>query len=260
MEYFYSFQSWLYETRLYQEILKELPVPLNNIYFDSIVIIILIVYLIYRILEAIYVVCYRRHLRRIQEKERRRQLEKEKEMLYREMQVHQKEQKFDRFMDYMELLYANQMTDNDGFETYESPNRYDNLNTKKKKPRRKNLFLSKKERLQIEENHVVPKASDYDVVMEAVVYDAKQEQEINSRQEAAFEQMYSKMSALDDELRVRATDESLEKSADTLEDPILQKRKEKARREEEKEQRKAERVSKKKQKTGGWHGRFNKEN
>lgn len=258
MEYFYSFQRWLYDTRLYQEILKELPVPLNNIYFDSVIIIILAFYLIYRILEAIYIACYRRHIRKKQEKERKQQMEKEKEMMYREMQVHQKEQKFDRFMDYMELLYANQTTDTDVFEVYESTNNHDNSSTHKNKPRRKRFFLGKKDRLQIAEKSVVPKSSDYDVVMDAVVYDAKQEEEINLRQEAEMEQMHSKINALNDELRVRAPDESMERDANITEDPMIRKRKEKARREEEKEQRKAEKLLKKKQKIGGLHGRFNK--
>ena len=258
MEYFYSFQRWLYDTRLYQEILKELPIPLNNIYFDSVIIIILAFYLIYRILEAIYIACYRRHIRKRQEKERKQQMEKEKEMMYREIQVHQKEQKFDRFMDYMELLYANRTTDTDEFDVYEPTNNHDNSSTHKNKHRRKRFFLGKKDRLQIAEKSVVPKSSDYDVVMDAVVYEAKQEEEINLRQEAEMEQMFSKINALNDELRVRASDESMERDANITEDPMIRKRKEKARREEEKEQRKAEKLLRKKQKIGGWYGRFNK--
>lgn len=258
MEYFYSFQRWLYETRLYQEVLKELPVPLNNIYFDSIILIILAAYLIYRILEAIYIACYRRHIRKKREKERKQQLEKEKEMIYREMQVHQKEQKFDRFMDYMEMLYANRATDTDAFEEYESTNNHDNFTSKKNRTRRKKFFLSKKERMQIGEKNVVPKVSDYDVIMDAVVFDAEQEQEINLRQEAEMEQIYSKMNALNDELRMRPQEELTEIKAKILENPMIQKRKERARKEAEKEQRKTEKTLKKKQRAGGWHGRFNK--
>ena len=258
MEYFYSFQRWLYETRLYQEVLKELPVPLNNIYFDSIILIILAAYLIYHILEAIYIACYRRYIRKKQEKERKRQLEKEKEMLYREMQVHQKEQKFDRFMDYMEMLYANRATDTDEFEEYEPTNNHDNFASKKNRARRKRFFLSKKERMQIEEKNVVPKVSDYDVIMDAVVYDAEQEQEINLRQEAEMEQVYSKINALNDELRMRSQEELTEIEAEILENPMIQKRKDRARKEAEKEQRKTEKALEKKQRAGGWHGRFNK--
>ena len=78
------------------------------------------------------------------------------------------------------------------------------------------------------------------------------------RQEAEMEQMHSKINALNDELRVRAQDESMERDANITEDPKIRKRKEKARREEEKEQRKAEKLLKKKQKIGGLHERFNK--
>ena len=41
MKYFYELQDWLYQTEFYQEVLKELPEPLNNIYFDTIVVIII---------------------------------------------------------------------------------------------------------------------------------------------------------------------------------------------------------------------------
>ena len=104
MEYYYEFQEWLYQTSFYQDILKELPVPLNNIYFDSLVVLVIGVYLIYRILDAIWYAYRRRRIRKRQEKERKLQLQREKEMMYRELQVQQKEENVGRFLDYISYL------------------------------------------------------------------------------------------------------------------------------------------------------------
>ena len=76
MSYFYSFQSWLYHTSIYQNLLRELPAPLNNIYFDSILCICLALYLIYRLVETVHIIRYRMKIRKKQESERKRRLEK----------------------------------------------------------------------------------------------------------------------------------------------------------------------------------------
>ena len=70
--------------------------------------------------------------------------------------------------------------------------------------------------------------------------------------------MYSKINALNDELRMRSQEELTEIEAEILENPMIQKRKDRARKEAEKEQRKTEKALEKKQRAGGWHGRFNK--
>ena len=257
MEYFYEFQKWLYETRLYQEILKELPVPLNNIYFDSLVLLGLAAYLLYRIIDAVHIACYRRRIRKRQERERRQQMEREKEMIYRELQVQKKEEKVGRFMDYMELLFASRMDRTEDYENYGRQEHYNNPKYQNKRVGRKNFFLRKKDRLQIAQRDAVSDSSDYDVVMDAFVYDVEQEQIISERQEAEKEQLHSKISELDDELRVRVVEESAETVVDMSEDPALEKRKARARKEAEKERKRAEKFLKKMQK-GEQHGRFGK--
>lgn len=256
MEYFYAFQRWLYDTPFYQEILKELPVPLNNIYFDSLVLIGLAIYLIYRIIEAIRIACYRRRIRRKQDRERRQQLEREKEMMYRELQMQQKEEKVGRFMDYMEMLFASRTGRADVYETYSSPETYNSQEHQNKRVGRKNFFLQKKDRYRISQKDEFSETSDYDSVMDAFVYDVEQEQKISRKQEAEKEQLYSKISALDDELCVRVVEESAT-VADMQEDSTLEKRKARARKEEEKERKREEKLLRKKQK-GERYGRFGK--
>lgn len=257
MEYFYAFQRWLYATTFYQEILKELPVPLNNIYFDSLVLIALAVYLVYRIIEAIHIACHRRRIRRKQERERKKQMEREKEMMYRELQVQQKEEKVGRFMDYMEMLFASRTGRADDYETYSSPETYNRPEYQNRRVGRKNFFLQRKVRFQIAQKDEVPDTSDYDSVMDAFVYDVEQEQKISKRQEAEREQLHSKINELDDELRVRAVDNFSETAVAKAEDPELEKRKARARKEEEKERKRREKLLRKKQK-GDRHGRFGK--
>jgi|GEM_PF-2701415 len=257
MEYFYTFQGWLYDTPFYQEILKELPIPLNNIYFDSLVLIALAVYLVFRIIEAIRIGCYHRRIRRKQERERRQQMEREKEMMYRELQVQQKEEKVGRFMDYMEMLFASRTGRADDYETYSSPETHNSQGHQTRRVGRKNFFLQKKDRFRIAKKDDDSGTSDYETVINAFVYDVEQEQIISKRQKDEKEQLHSKISALDDELRVRVVEEATETVTDMSEDPALEKRKARARREEERERKREEKLLRKKQR-GAWHGGFGK--
>ena len=88
MKYFYELQDWLYQTEFYQEVLKELPEPLNNIYFDTIVVIIIGIFLLYRIFDMLHSFFYYRRIRKMQEKERKEKKEQEARMLKREEQVY----------------------------------------------------------------------------------------------------------------------------------------------------------------------------
>lgn len=234
MEYFYEFQSWLYETRLYQEILKELPVPLNNIYFDSLIILGLLVYLLYRILDALWYALRRRRIRKRQERERKQQLQREKEMMYREMQVQQKEESVGRFLDFMEMLAARGMEHTQGYGNRNITGQHG------KRIGRKNFLLEKND---------VPDTSDYDVVMDAVVYDARQDSEIAKKQKREQEQMQTRISELDEVIKVHVLDETEVMEA-AAPDVALEKRKERARRRDEKERQKAEK--KKQRKEQGW--------
>ena len=255
MEYYYEFQDWLYQTNFYQEILKELPVPLNNIYFDSIMLLVLGAYLTYRILDAIWYACRRRLIRKRQEKERKQQLQREKEMMYRELQVQQKEEKVGRFLDYMEMLAARQSGQTEYYE-YQHGREYQYIQGhRRKRLGLKQFLLEKKDKGGVIGGGRGVESTDYDTVMDAYVYDVEQEQEISKRQALEKEQIHSNIHALDDELRVRVVEDATE-STKYVDDPALERRKKKARKKAEKEQRKAEKLLGKAQKKGDKHGRL----
>ena len=257
MEYYYEFQDWLYQTSFYQDVLKELPVPLNNIYFDSLVILVLGAYLIYRILDAIWYACRRRCIRKRQEKERKLQLQREKEMIYRELQVQQKEEKVGRFLDYMEMLAARQSGQTEYYE-YQDGGEYQSIQgQRRKRLDLKQFLLEKKDKGSVMSGGKGAGSTDYDTIMDAYVYDVEQEHEISKRQKLEKEQLHSNIHALDDELRVRVVEDVTE-SANYVDDPSLERRKKKARKEAEKEQRKAEKRLRKEQKKGVKHGRLGK--
>lgn len=249
MDYFYVFQNWLYQTSLYQNILKEMPAPLNNIYFDSLLVICIIVYLLYRVIEAVRIAGYHKRIRKMREVERKTQSEREQEMSYWEQQVNEKEERIGRFLDYMEYLFTSRMRRPEDQEGYSS-------GKNSKRLVRRNFFLEKRDIPNRAQGEEVTPSSDYDVVMDAFAYDVKQEQEISKRQEVEKEQLNLKLSSLDDSLRVEET-ECRGKEDVSVVDVDLEKRRNRARREEEKERRRAERLLKKKQK-GAYHGRLGK--
>ncbi|MCI6243449.1 MAG: hypothetical protein PUF81_09685 [Lachnospiraceae bacterium] len=109
MSDFYSFQSWLYHTSIYQNLLRELPAPLNNIYFDSILCICLVLYLIYRLVETVHIIRYRKKIRKKQESDRKRRLEKDQEFHEREPKADEKEERIGRFFDSMESHFTGKM-------------------------------------------------------------------------------------------------------------------------------------------------------
>lgn len=233
MEYYYEFQDWLYQTSLYQDILKELPVPLNNIHFDSVVIIGVGAYVGYRVIDGVCYRIYRRHIRKKQEKERKQQLEREKEMLSRELQVQQKEENLGRFLEYLERVSARSRGRGSGSAAQ-------NISGQRQG------WVGRKD-LRLEVNDSVGSgggagegSSEYDSIMDAYAYDAEQSFEIRQKRNAEKEQVYSRMNELDNALRVREIDDGAEMIVDWVEDPVIEKRKERARQKAEKERQRVE--------------------
>ena len=233
MEYYYEFQDWLYQTSFYQDILKELPVPLNNIHFDSVVIIGVGAYVGYRVIDGVCYGIYRRHIRKKHEKERKQQLEREKEMLSRELQVQQKEENLGRFLEYLERVSTRGRGRGSGSAAQ-------NISEQRQG------WVGRKD-LRLEVNDSVEAggragegSTEYDTVMDAFAFEEEQNWEINQKRYAEKEQVYSRMNELDDALRVRAIDGEVEMIVDWVEDPAIEKRKEKARQKAEKERQRAE--------------------
>ena len=229
MEYYYELQNWLSQTSLYKEILQELPVPLNNIHFDSVVIIGVGVYVVYRVVDGVCYGIYRRHIRRKQEKNRKLQWEREKEMISRELQVQQKEENLGRFLAYFERASIMGRNRGRGCEVQ-------NIQGQSQS------WVGQKD-LRLEMNaEVDSRASDYEAVMDTFAYDAEQSLEINQKRSVEKEQMFNRMSELDDVLRVREIEDEVGLIVDWVEDSVIEKRKERARQKAEKEHRRAEKT------------------
>ena len=176
MSYFYSFQSWLYHTSIYQNLLRELPAPLNNIYFDSILCICLVVYLIYRLVESVHIIRYRKKIRRKQEADRKRRLEKDQELHERERKVDEKEERIGRFFDSMESLFTGKMRTQEVAGVCRPQK-------SRKLLGRKMFFLEKKGTVTGEKPDVEETVSDYDVVMGAFASEVEQEERMNQLRE-----------------------------------------------------------------------------
>ncbi len=257
MEYFYAFQNWLYHTSFYQDILRKMPAPLNNIYFDSVFAIGLVIYLILRVVEAVRIACYRNHIRKKQAGERKLRREREEEVLIRERQVQEKEEKIGRFLDYMEFLFASRARRNENYE--------ENCETQDSKPHRRrigrrNLFLEKKNVSECPSDTVIcaeSEVSDYDVVMDAYDYDEKQEHEAVEHREMADERMKSNLHSLEKELKVEVQQELDPQPVEKM-DVGYEKRKARAKLQEEKERKQAEKLEERQRKKGAWHGRLGK--
>ena len=251
MEYYYSFQNWLYQTDLYQNILREMPAPLNNIYFDTVLVLGVAVYVIYRGIETIRIACYHKRIRKKQAQERRNRRDKEQEMLFREKQVQEKEERIGRFMDYMEFLFRSRMRSSDAADQSDTVGQRKRLGFR-------GLFLEKKDKSVPYEVNPVSSASDYDAVMENYAYDEQREEEISRKREKENEEVFSILHTLDDELRVEALGDNMDKATGKGSDTEIEKRKERARKAEEKERKKAEKLLKKERGGGAGHGRFGK--
>lgn len=252
MEYYYSLQSWLYHTSLYQGILKEMPAPLDNIYFDTVMLVVLVVYVVWRIVESIRMFRYHKRIRKKQANVRQSRRDREQEMLAREKQVEQKEERLNRFLDYMQFIFSSRMRRTGSAEQSSI------IRTGKRLGFR-NVLLEKKDALAVETDEISTdsKISDYDEVMKSLAYDAQQEKELSRMREEESAEALSKLRMLDEELRMKDETDHIVEGIVTGFDPDIEKRKARARKKEEKERKRAEKLLKKKER-GTRHGRFGK--
>ena len=107
MEYLNVFQEWLYQTRLYQDFLKNMPPPVNNVYFDTFLILLAVVYFAYRIVDAVRIVRYRKKARKRMAEEQAQRKAADRVLNLRETEVRDKEEKIGRFMNVMEMYFRN---------------------------------------------------------------------------------------------------------------------------------------------------------
>ena len=234
MSYFNSFQSWLYHTSIYQNLLRELPAPLNNICFDSLLCIFLLVYLIYRLVEAVHIIRYRKKIRKKQEAARRLQREKDQELLDRERRVSEKEERIGKFFDYMDSLFVGKMRKQEAsFHGGGSQNGRKLLG-------RKRLFLEKRDPVADEVQNQMAPVNDYDAAMGAFASEEEQNRQIQRIREQEERQLHSNLESLDASLHGDACTDVVDMPEEEIRDQKLEKRMSRARREDEKERRRKE--------------------
>lgn len=250
MKYFYELQDWLCQTEFYQEVLKELPEPLNNIYFDTIVVIIIGIFLLYRIFDMLHSFFYYRRIRKMQEKERKEKKEQEARMLKREEQVYEKEERLGRFLDFLFISRMSRVQEEEIYDNTPQP-QSDNV---KRIPKRRHLLGWRNKSVPLLLGRNEEKVSDYDVVMDAHAYNEMQEQDLQQQQKQSEEKMYSQLHSLNESLKVKPVEDIVEISH-SQSDARLEKQKAKARTQQEKERKREERLRAKQQKKGGRHGK-----
>ena len=103
MEILLRWQEWLEHSKLYTEFLVNLPAPLNNVYFDLIILIILCVMVVQWILDAIAMHRRYKKIRKRQKKIQEAQEYADMESLYREKEARRRQEQMDRQMKLMQM-------------------------------------------------------------------------------------------------------------------------------------------------------------
>lgn len=253
MEYLNVFQEWLYQTRLYQDFLKNMPPPINNVYFDTFLILLAVVYFAYRIVDAVRIVRYRKKARKRMIEEQAQRKASDRVLHLRETEVRDKEEKIGRFMDVMEMYFRNKGRERDA----------------QGAGKHKGNFWG---RLGRRESCLLGESSEDEVLgyREYTDYDRElMEEKLRTEQEAAFrelrrqerEQMGESLTRLEREIQNCCYE------AEPLEDTegknsgsgnsSYEKRKARALKQARKEQEKARRIAEKAAKRGGspWNGK-----
>ena len=103
MEILLKWQEWLEHSKLYTEFLVHLPAPLNNVYFDLVILIICSVFIFQWILDAIAM--HRRYkiIKKRQKKIQEAQEYADMENLYREREARHRQEQMDRQMKLMQM-------------------------------------------------------------------------------------------------------------------------------------------------------------
>ena len=98
MEVLLKWQEWLEHSKLYTEFLVHLPAPLNNVYFDLIILIILCVMVLQWILDALAMRKRYKKIRKRQKKIQEAQEYADMESLYRDREAKHRQEQMERQM------------------------------------------------------------------------------------------------------------------------------------------------------------------
>lgn len=105
MEILLKWQEWLEDSRLYTDFLVNLPAPLNNVYFDLIILIILCVMVVQWILDAIAMHRRYKKIRKRQKKIQEAQEYADMESLYRDREAKHRQEQMERQMKAIQMYF-----------------------------------------------------------------------------------------------------------------------------------------------------------
>lgn len=246
MEYLNMFQDWFSQTGIYQQFLKNMPPPANNIYFDTACVLAAACYLVFRVVDGVRVMGYHRRVRRQQAEEQRKRYEAERELKEREKEVRGKEEKIYRFLDACGHYFRNRGGRNAADAGGQAGGFFPRIG-------RKNYLLPDgKEEKDVFSNPAAV-VSEYDVQMEEVEESRRQEEAFAEQRRKERERVNDSMGILEEQLRVEPEIPAGE-VVEAVADLRFEKRKARALKVEQREKEKARRAAEKQNKKQSRNG------
>lgn len=246
MEYLNMFQDWFSQTGIYQQFLKNMPPPVNNIYFDTACVLVAACYLVFRVADGVRIMGYHRRIRRRQAEEQRKRCEAEQELKEREKEVRGREEKIYHFLDACEYYFRNRGGRNAADAGGQTRRFFPRIG-------RKNYLLSDgKEEKDVSSNPAAV-VSEYDVQMEEMEESRRQEEAFAEQRRKERERVNDSMSILEEQLRVEPEIPAGE-AVEAVADLRFEKRRARALKVEQREKEKARRAAEKKRKKEAGYG------
>lgn len=103
MDFLDSLQMWIKETALYNDFLLHMPAPLNNIYFDTILLAVLLIYCIYRVIDGIQMSKRHKSVKERQLELKEKATENEIHIINHEREARNQREEMNQFMRFMEM-------------------------------------------------------------------------------------------------------------------------------------------------------------
>lgn len=244
MEYLNMFQEWFGQTGIYQQFLKNMPPPVNNIYFDIVCILIAACYLVFHVVDGVRITGYHRRVRRRQAEEQRERREAERQLRERETEIRGREEKIYHFLDACEYYFRNRGGRNSGNAGGQKGGFFSRIG-------RKNFLLSDRGGDVSFDPEVT--VSDYDVQMQAMEERRRQEEAFEEQRRKARERVDDSMSILEEQMRVEP-EIPVGEVADAEVDLRFEKRRARALKAEQREKERARKAAEKERKKEGKRG------
>ena len=238
MEYLKMVQEWFGRTGVYQQFLKDMPPPVNNIYFDILCVLIAACYLVFRVVDGVRITGYHRRVRRRQAEEQRGRREAERQLKERETEVRGREEKIYHFLDACEHYFWNRGGRNAGNTGGQTGGFFSRIG-------RKDFLLSDREGDMSFDPAVA--VSDYDVQMQAMEESRRQEESFEEQRRKERERVDDSMSILEEQMRVEP-ETSVGGDADAGVDLRFEKRRARALKAEQREKERAGRAAERERK------------